>query len=182
MTVQSGERGTPGWNSVAIHSQLLSRFWRSRPLAPVSSPGFLLGAGPSSVYERLLSSAQPVCPMFNPFVPPPPWDMLLLLFFFFFFELLMLTAACWCPRVIFSVFSFSLEAFVNTRWQLNPGDLLLCPHLPSAPALLSWLRPCNRRRLCCGLPHPRSVPHCQGFLKYPDSFVCKFTVASVAGK
>ena len=103
-------------------------------------------------------------------------------FFFFLFLWTVNVNSILLMQGYFSVFSFSMEAFVNTRWQLNPGDLLLRPHLWSTPALLSWLRPCNRRCLCCGLPHPRLVPHCQGFLKYPDSFVCKFTVASVAGK
>lgn len=68
-------------------------------LAHISSPGFLLGAGPSSAYESSLSSVQPVCPMFNPFAPPHP-GICFSCFFFFFFELLILTAAGWCPRVI----------------------------------------------------------------------------------
>lgn len=77
------------------------------------------------------------------------------LFFFLFLWTININSSRLVPQGYFSDFSFSLEALVNTQWQLNPGDLPLRPHLPSAPALLSWLRPCNRRHLCCGLPQPQ---------------------------
>lgn len=125
-------------------------------LAHISSPGFLLGAGPSSAFESSLSSVQPVCPLFNPFAPPHPGICFSCPFFFFLFLwTININSSRLVPQGYFSDFSFSLEALVNTQWQLNPGDLPLRPHLPSAPALLSWLRPCNRRHLCCGLPQPQ---------------------------
>ena len=65
-------------------------------LAHISSPGFLLGAGPPSVYASSLSSVRPVCPTFNPFAPPHP-GIFFCFFFFFFFELLVLTAAAGAP-------------------------------------------------------------------------------------
>ena len=85
-------------------------------LAHISSPGFLLGAGPPSVYASSLSLVQPVRPTFNPFAPPHPGICFscFFFFFFFFFELLILTAAGWCPRVI-SQISHSLWKPLSTR-------------------------------------------------------------------
>ena len=98
-------------------------------LAHISSPGFLLGAGPPSVYASSLSSVRPVCPTFNPFAPPHP-GIFFCFFFFFFFELWVLTAASWCPRVI-SQTSHSLWkplSALDGSYDEDPSrDLCGCP-------------------------------------------------------
>ena len=131
----------------------MHRFWLLRALIHLCSPGFLLSAGLWGVWD-LTASVQSIQSV-------PHLTLLLLPTLEYAspaFFLWVINSSWLVPQDCFSPFAFAQKALLSTQWQLNPSELLLCPHLLSAPGPLSLLRPCNRRHLwislCFGWPPP----------------------------